>query len=258
MSRFMLNELHKEILQSLTEKEFLQKIGMTEEKIQSYIINKKFVNNLLVLINKKHLLCSDVLDVSREILDSVCKRPPKDWLKYIFQYVLHKSFPDVATIKLYPKYESSVLIYLEILRTILRHGETRRKFDIFTDFDFLTEEEIKGLPNPDEYVNFLDKFQSNYIYELMMLDHEVNGFNSLNHVAAVHYVALYVARQLKKVGLHVDLGIVSGAAAGHDIGKYGCKGSEKERVPYLHYYYTDQWFTKFNMSNKNAKLRRAH
>lgn len=249
MSRFMLNELHKEILQSLTKKEFLREIGITEEKIQSYIINKKFVNNLLVLINKKHLLCSDVLDVSREILDSVCKRPPKDWLKYIFQYVLHKSFPDAATIKFYPKYESSVLIYLEILRTILRHEKAKRKFDIFTDFDFLTEKEIKELPNPDEYVNFLDKFKSNYIYELMMLDHEVNGFNSLNHVASVHYVALYVARQLKKVGLHVDLGIVSGAAAGHDIGKYGCKGLEKERVPYLHYYYTDQWFTKFNMPN---------
>lgn len=39
----------------------------------------------------------------------------------------------------------------------------------------------------------------------------------------------------------IDLGLISGAALGHDIGKFGCKPGE--RVPYLHYYYTDQWFT---------------
>lgn len=247
MSRFMLNELHKEILQSLTRKEFLKTVNITEEKIQSHIINKKFVNNLLILINKKHLLCSDVLNLSFDLMNNVCPDQPKDWLSYIFQYTLHKSFPDASTIKLYPKYESGVLIYLEVLKTILRHGKSSGIFDKFTDFDFLTEDEISDLPNSDEYISFIDKFDGNYIYELMMLDHEVNGFNTLNHVAAVHYVAMHVARQLKKTGSHVNLGLVSGAAAGHDIGKYGCKGMEKRRVPYLHYYYTDQWFTKYNM-----------
>lgn len=249
MSKFMLNELHKEILQSLTKKELLKKINISEEKIQSYVINKKFVNNLLILINKKNLLCKDVLDLASDILDNVCTEPPTDWLSYIFQYTLHKSFPEAVTIKLYPKYESSVLIYLEILKTILRHGKTSGVFDKFTDFKFLSDEEIKELSNPDEYLNFINIFDNNYIYELMMLDQEVNGFNTLNHVAAVHYVAMHVARQLKKVGSHVNLGLVSGSAAGHDIGKYGCKGLEKGRVPYLHYYYTDQWFTKYNMPN---------
>lgn len=243
----MLNELHKEILQSLTKKEFLKKINITEEKIQSFIINKKFVSNLLILINKKHLLCSDVLDLTSDILNNICSECPKDWLNYVFQYALNKSFPDATTIKLFPKYESGVLIYLEILKTILHHGKNSGIFDKFTDFNFLSDDEIKDLPNPDEYNSFIDKFEKNYIYELMMLDYEVNGFNTLNHVAAVHYVAMHVARQLKKVGIHVNLGLVSGAAAGHDIGKYGCKGLEKRRVPYLHYYYTDQWFTKYNM-----------
>lgn len=247
MSRFMLNELHKEILQSLTKKEFLKEINITEEKIQSYIINKKFVNSLLVLINKKQLLCTDVLDLSLDIMNNMCVEPPADWLSYIFQYVLHKSFPEAVTIKLYTKYESGVLIYLEILKAILHHGKNSEDFDKFTDFGFLTDDEIKDLPNPDEYINFLDRFEKNYIYELMMLDYEVNGYNSLNHVAGVHYVAMHVARQLKDVGLHVNLGIVSGAAAGHDIGKYGCKSSEKNRIAYLHYYYTDQWFSKYNI-----------
>jgi nicotinic acid mononucleotide adenylyltransferase len=243
----MLNELHKEILQSLTQKEFLKKINYSEEKMQSFIINKKFVNNLLILINKKQFMCKDVIDLSVDILDIVCAEAPKDWLSYIFQYVLYKSFPEAATIKLNPKYENGALIYLEILRTILSHAKNSDVYDKFADFKFLSEEEISGLPNPDEYVNFLDKFDKNFIYELMMLDAEVNGYNTLKHVAAVHYVAMHVARQLRKVGTNVNLGLVSGAAAGHDIGKYGCKGLEKRRVAYLHYYYTDQWFMKYNM-----------
>ncbi|MGB4438461.1 MAG: cytidyltransferase, partial [Sedimentibacter sp.] len=247
MSRFMLNELHKEILQSLTQKEFLKQINLSEEKIQSFIINKKFVNNLLILINKKQLMCKDVVDLSYDILNSVCTESPKDWLLYVFQYVLNKSFPEAITIKLNPKYESGVLIYLEILRTILHHAKNSDVFDKYADFNFLTEKEISELSNPEEYMNFMDKFDKNYIYELLMLDAEVNGYNSLKHVTAVHYVAMHIARQLKKVGIPVNLGLVSGAAAGHDIGKYGCKGLEKRRVAYLHYYYTDQWFMKYNM-----------
>ena len=32
---------------------------------------------------------------------------------------------------------------------------------------------------------------------------------------------------------------MSAAAAAHDLGKFGCRPGE--RVPLLHYYYTDQW-----------------
>ena len=37
----------------------------------------------------------------------------------------------------------------------------------------------------------------------------------------------------------MDLALISAAAAAHDVGKFGCRPGE--RVPYLHYYYTDQW-----------------
>ena len=43
------------------------------------------------------------------------------------------------------------------------------------------------------------------------------------------------------IGIPVDLRLVSGAAAIHDIGKYGCRENEVRRIPYLHYYYTDIW-----------------
>ena len=50
---------------------------------------------------------------------------------------------------------------------------------------------------------------------------------------------MVAARGLREAGLDVDLALISGAAAAHDLGKFGCRPGE--RVPYLHYYYTDQW-----------------
>nr|WP_312577190.1 cytidyltransferase [Sedimentibacter sp.] len=247
MNRLMLNELHKEILESLTEKEFLKRINVTEEKIQSFIINKSFVNNLLILISKKEITCKDVVELSLAILNSLCQDPPKDWLYYIFQYTLYKSFPGAVSIRLYPKYEDATLIYLEILRTIFKHEQNHKGFDEFSDFSFLTAGEIENLKNPSEYIRFLEIFNKNYVYEMMKMDKEINGYNTLEHTAAVHYVAMHVGRQLDKAGIPVSLGLVSGAAAGHDIGKYGCKNDEKKRVAYLHYYYTDLWFMKYEL-----------
>jgi len=247
MSRLMLNELHKEILESLTEKEFLKRINITEEKIQSFIINKNFVNNLLVLISKKEIMCKDIVDLSIDILNNLCQEPPKDWLLYIFQYTLSKSFPSSVIIKLMPKYEVATLIYLEIFRTIIKHEQNHKEFDEFANFNFLTKEELDKLKNPSEYARFVDVFNKNYVYEMMKIDFEINGYSTLEHTAAVHYVAMHVGRQLFKVGTPVNLGLVSASAAGHDIGKYGCKNEEKKRVAYLHYYYTDLWFMKHDM-----------
>lgn len=58
---------------------------------------------------------------------------------------------------------------------------------------------------------------------------------------------MHVARQLKEAGVPVNLALVSGAAVGHDIGKFGCKAAEMKRMPHLHYYYTGQWFEEKNM-----------
>ena len=80
---------------------------------------------------------------------------------------------------------------------------------------------------------------------MMRLNAEVTPFRTLEHIAGVHYVAMTVARGLYEAGVPIDLTLTSGAAAGHDLGKFGCKPNE--RVPYLHYYYTNQWFNNHSM-----------
>jgi nicotinic acid mononucleotide adenylyltransferase len=58
---------------------------------------------------------------------------------------------------------------------------------------------------------------------------------------------MYIGRQLYALGLPVDLGVIAGASLGHDIGKYGVLEEDMRRVPYLHYYYTEEWFKRFSM-----------
>ena len=79
-------------------------------------------------------MCNDVLDLAIDILNSVSTEKPKDWLYYIFQYTLGKSFIGAVKIKLNSKYESASLIYLEILRTILKYEEKNKGFDNFSNF----------------------------------------------------------------------------------------------------------------------------
>jgi len=247
MSRITLNELHKEILNALTNDDFLKKVNLTQEKIHSLVLNKHFVTKLSTLVSRDKISCQNILNLCIDIMNNISDKKHDDWLNYTYNYVLNLSFPNAVSLKLDPKYEKGALIYLKILRVVFTSVKENRDFNKFLDFQFLNEEEISNLKNPHEYIRFLELFDKLYVYELMRLNKEITGYNSLDHIAGVHHVAMHVGKQLDKAGIPIYLGRVSGASAGHDIGKYGCKGAELTRVPYLHYYYTEQWFRRFNI-----------
>lgn len=114
-------------------------------------------------------------------------------------------------------------------------------------FKVLSGEEIKESHNAAEYSRFVRHFQDDGVYELMKMSQEFLGFTTLNHVLGVHALAMKLGRQLKEKGFDVDLAIISATSINHDIGKFGCKGDELKRIAYLHYYYTKEWFDRYNM-----------
>src|SRR5699024_9450776 len=75
----------------------------------------------------------------------------------------------------------------------------------------------------------------------------LTSHNTVDHVVGVNHLSLNISRQLKALGLPIDLGIVVGAGLGHDIGKYGVYEEDMSRVPYLHYYYTEEWFNRLGI-----------
>ncbi|MFT9493907.1 cytidyltransferase [Anaerosolibacter sp.] len=238
-------KLYDQIVNALLNPNFLQGLSLQHKQVRKHIKNISFIDQIQRMVAMELYTCQMVLKLCEELMMEVTEgETPEDWLEYIFQYTLSKSFPEAVEMELKPHLEKACSLYLQVLRIISNFQKTARDgtWQSLYPLELLTKEEIETLENPDEYQAFRKAFQEDYIYEMMKLNYEVKGFSTLDHICGVHHLALHAGRQLKAAGVPIDLGRVSGAAAGHDIGKYGCKGAEVKRVPYLHYYYTGEWF----------------
>lgn len=249
MSLPMAKDLYNEILNMLSTSEFLKDLSLDNTFIKKHIEDISFINKINSFVEDKDYSCKAVLSLCKDMLDKLAQDIiPEDWLEYIYQFTLDKSFPHAVSIELLPDLNKPCQLYLQILRLVCRFqklsedGTWQSKYPL----EFLSPGEQQNLED-DEYRIFKEAFDREYIYEMMKLNKEVMGYNTLDHICGVHYLAMFIARQLHRAGLPVDLGRVSGSAAAHDIGKYGCKGLELKRVPYLHYYYTGHWFKKHNI-----------
>lgn len=238
--------------ESLLHLPFVRYSSVNFEIVDRLISHPNFAQNLKILLSHNSYSCQSILQLSSELLYHFAEDTiPDNWIYYIYQYVLNKSYPNALEIKLNDKLDASCIIYLTILKEIRKYFDDKNIFidgnDVYYPICFLSDAELKELSNPEEYESFVRYFEDEYVYEMMLLNQELTGHNTLSHISGVHYIAMHIGRQLYANGLPIDLGRVSGAAAGHDLGKYGCVGEEVKRVPYLHYYYTDLWFTERNI-----------
>lgn len=190
-----------------------------------------------------------------KVILSICSRytpelevaPREGWLEHTRLYLLNLLFPHLDGPQDLDKFKAGRNILLQLMRGVYEYERKTLPFDPCYDIHLLSDEEITSKGFTDEYLRFNKLVKSNYVYEFMRLSSDISPFNTLGHVSGVHYVAMYTARQLCDAGINVDLGLLSAAAASHDIGKYGCRKEEERRVPYLHYYYTDYCLTRFGL-----------
>lgn len=251
MNSLIYEKLFSKLNRKLLSLNWLNKLNIPFNIVNDTLKSDAFKNNLIDLINEKDYSSERVLYLCNEIIDQLTpSSKPDNWMNYIYQYTLLKSFPEAVTIKIDNNYTSACEFYLRVLRIFSEAQKTSNDgtWQSLYPMDFITLEEENSLEHPEEYRKFLKAFRHNYTYEMMKLNGEIFDFNTLDHICGVHNLALFIARQLKTAGIPIDLGRVSGAAAGHDIGKYGCKESELKRVPYLHYYYSDLWFKRYGIN----------
>lgn len=202
----------------------------------------------LLLGQQRQWTCDDILELCRDICPQWYEATPeKGWLEFTYWYIISWSYPESVFLEFPERFQPGMHFFMRVLRCALDYGAMHKTFDPFTDFSFLPLDTLPDHVIKEEYERFLYYFRKYYIYELMYIGKEIFFFNTLSHIAGVHYVAMHVARQLKEAGVPINLALVSGAAVGHDIGKFGCKPSEMKRMAHLHYYYTGQWFEEKNM-----------
>lgn len=178
-------------------------------------------------------------------MNRLSPEPEEGWMKFTYQFACRLLYPDDAFAAVDSRHKAGCLFYLAVMQFVYDEERKTVPFDPLVDFQFLEDEESRTFEHGAEYRKFRQIFRQEYVYEMMRLNGEVTTFRTLEHIAGVHHVALTIARGLYGAGVPIDVTLASGAAAGHDLGKFGCKPNE--RVPYLHYYYTDKWFTRHNM-----------
>ena len=183
-----------------------------------------------------------VLEMCAPVLDKLCPEAPQaGWGKFCYQFICGRMFPDGPFAPEKDRCGQAALFYLTVLQVLLDYERTVLPFDPLMDFRFLTPEQATRCDCAGEYRRFLSAWRNEFVYELMRLGQEFTPFRTLGHIAGVHHVAMTAAHGLADAGVNVDLALISAAAATHDVGKFGCRPGE--RVPYLHYYYSDEWLT---------------
>ena len=174
--------------------------------------------------------------------------PDEGWLMHLYAWLRNKLFPHLEAPVDSEKYELKRLNLLRFMRGVYEYERKCCPFDPTRDINLLSDEEINDNGFMREYLKMKKLVDEFFVYEFMRIGAEITPFNTLGHISGVHYTAMYVARQLHRSGIPVDLGLISAAAASHDIGKYGCRKHEERRVPYLHYYYTDRCLAQFGLT----------
>ena len=197
------------------------------------------------LFSGTRLRCADVLALCRPELEVLCPGEPSEgWLAYAYDYARRLLYPEKTGTE---PFAPGAVFLLSVLQVLFAAEAELLPHDPAWTFDFLTDDELAGSPCAPSYQRFLRLWRREFVYELMRLGLEVTPYRTLEHIAGVHHIAVTAARALRKSGVAVDVALVSGAAAGHDLGKFGCRPGE--RVPYLHYFYTDQWFRRRRMTD---------
>ena len=209
------------------------------------IESEGYMQRFTGLFNGTRLRCADVLALCRPELEVLCPGEPSEgWLAYAYDYARRLLYPEKTGVE---SFAPGAVFLLSVLQVLFAAEAELLPHDPAWTFDFLTDDELAGSPCAPSYQRFLRLWRREFVYELMRLGLEVTPYRTLEHIAGVHHLAVTAARALRKSGVAVDVALVSGAAAGHDLGKFGCRPGE--RVPYLHYFYTDQWFRRRRMTD---------
>ncbi|MBR4020922.1 MAG: phosphohydrolase, partial [Firmicutes bacterium] len=246
------NELYQEIKYAMLDGAFLKEIGMAKRDMEQEFGKEKW-HAMAALIQQNaeadgRFQASKILPVIRDAVPALAEEPEEGWLRYCYSYTLSRLFPEVNE-AFHPRdqYRKGRLWLLQILHGVYRYEVLHLAYDPTKNMQFLTAAEVEAEGFTQEYLKLRKMSKSLYLYEFMRIGIDITPFNTLGHVAGVHYVAMHAARQLYAAGVPVDLALISGAAASHDIGKYGCRKHEEKRIPYLHYYYTDLCMNRFGM-----------
>lgn len=236
----------KMIYHTMLEKDFLTAIQMSSKEL-STLLEQMDWNHLTSKEMKKEgdSLCRYAAMQCQMITETLGAISGDTLLWHIYDFIRHVMFPCNFSAVETPGQTKARLFYCQFLRALTAWECSISGFKPTKHFQLLkADEDSCSFP---EYNTFLHLLDTQYVVEFMRIASEITPFNTLGHIAGVHYVAMYMADQLSLRKCPINPYLMSAAALLHDIGKFGCRPEEETRVPYLHYYYTDRYTKLFSL-----------
>ena len=203
--------------------------------------------NAFYLNNNKHINPENIDGFTDRSISEGDISAAENFDQDLYHYALSLSFPEKFS---FDKEKSALYdFFMLLIRELYSQEALNDTSSVYHKYkvELLDQDVFTKFESSEEYKSFIKAYYNLYIYEVMRLGRQLKGFNTIDHVIMIHFLSMHIAFQMDSCGFDVDLGKVSTASLGHDIGKFGCIGDEVARVPYLHYYYTDKWFKSNSM-----------
>ena len=249
MNRISLNEVHEKIIRALTDKNLLNSINSTEEKIQSLVLNKGFINKLSFLIGKDKISCRDIENLSMDILKVFSEEAPKDWLSYSFGFALNKIYPAYEFSQYDYKYEKATIILLKLINTIMGMFYCQ-------ELPKAIVEKIENNQNvqattEDKDIEFNSFFRGKYVFEFIMLFNEIQDRYEYDRLIEIWRFSVDIANQLAEKGVLVNCGLIVNTLLIKHVDYCICKALECQETEG---YTVDKFFTSICAENKLTEV----
>ena len=167
-------------------------------------------------------VCTQVLDLCWTGMERLSAEAKETWLARLYEHLSDNLFPDEAIGHPAAPLRPDEKLYLTVLEMVLSWRE--ETWNPLLDLLPVEREEEQGSRVRDQFVRFRQAVADSHLVALMRIGREIMPFDPASHTIGVHNVALHTAKLAVKAGIPVDLPLVSGAALGHDVGKFGCRG----------------------------------
>ena len=99
MSALNFSEIYGRVSRKMTAVKWLQKNNVERELMDSFISSEQFIASIRSMVTDQDYSCRRALEILEKLMLRITSgESPEDWLSYIYQYSVNKSFEDAVTI----------------------------------------------------------------------------------------------------------------------------------------------------------------
>ena len=215
----MIRNLVKETQQLLTCGSSLEILGMSRRGMSQLLNDFQWKKTFEKLAKDGDFSAGTILGALKPVMDTWAAEPQGGWLGFICEETKSLMYPENYRVTADEGQKRAKYFFMENYRALLGYEREIKGFSPTDQIEFLDDDEVRDCMTFKEYERLKEFWSGSYIFEFMRISREITPFNTVGHIGGVHHVATFVGKQLAGTDIPVDMALLSGAAAGHDIGK---------------------------------------